>query len=94
LNATLIGRYTGETRTKPGQDNVTLPNEITKYNEVNSIAGFLIMDVSANYKFSKHFTLFSTINNITNNKAIIANLPQGYRPNMPLSFNLGLKANF
>ncbi len=94
LNATLIGRYTGETRTKPGQDHVFLPNEITKYNEVNSIAGFLILDVSSNYKFSKQFTLFSTINNITNNKAIIANLPQGYRPNMPLSFNLGLKAHF
>ena len=94
LNATLTGRYTGETRTKPGQGDAILPNEIAKYNEVNSIAGFLIIDFSANYRMSKMFTIFSTINNLANNKSIIANLPQGYRPNMPLSFNVGLKANF
>ena len=94
LNATLTGRYTGETRTKPGQANAVLPTEIAKYNEVNSIAEFLIIDISANYRLNKIFSLFSTINNLTNNKSIIANLPQGYRPNIPLSYNVGLKANF
>jgi len=90
----IMSRYTGETRTKPGQGQVVVPDETVKFNDVNAIAGFLIIDISANYKFSKNFTVFSTINNLTNNKSIVANLPQGYRPNMPLSFNLGLKANF
>lgn len=94
MNATIIARYTGETRTKPGQGDVIVPKDNVKYNDVNAIAGFLIIDVSANYKFSKLFSVFSTINNLTNNKSIIANLPQGYRPNMPLSFNLGLKVDF
>lgn len=94
FNTTIIGRYTGETRTKPGQSDAIVPKDNIKYNDVNTIAGFLIIDVSANYKFSQNFSAFSTINNITNNKSIVANLPQGYRPNMPLSFNLGLKAEF
>ncbi|ODS86003.1 MAG: hypothetical protein ABS44_14165 [Chryseobacterium sp. SCN 40-13] len=94
FNATIIGRYTGETRTKPGQSDAIVPNDNIKYNDVNTITGFLIIDVSANYKFSQNFSAFATINNITNNKSIVANLPQGYRPNMPLSFNIGLKAEF
>lgn len=94
FNATIMGRYTGETRTKPGQGDAIVPDDNVKYNDVNAIAGFLIIDVSANYKLSKNFSVFSTINNLTNNKSIVANLPQGYRPNMPLSFNIGLKAEF
>ena len=94
LNATLIGRYTGETRTKPGQGSTLVPNATTAYSDVNALESFLILDFSTNYKVCKSLTAFGTINNITNNKAIIANLPQGYRPNMPLSFNLGLKVDF
>lgn len=94
FNATVIGRYTGETRTKPGQGDATVTKDNIKYNDVNAIAGFLIIDLSANYKVSKSFSVFSTINNLTNNKSIVANLPQGYRPNIPLSYNLGLKADF
>jgi Fe(3+) dicitrate transport protein len=94
FNATIIGRYTGETRTKPGQSDIIVPNDNVKYNDVNAIAGFLIVDLSANYKFRRNLSVFSTINNITNNKSIIANLPQGYRPNIPMSFNIGLKAEF
>jgi Fe(3+) dicitrate transport protein len=37
---------------------------------------------------------FATINNLTNQKSIVANLPNGYRPNMPLSFIVGLKVDF
>jgi len=94
FNATIIGRYTGETRIKPGHGEIKVPNEQVQFNEVNALTGFLILDVSANYKFSKSFSLFTTVNNVTNNKSIVANLPQGYRPNMPLSMNLGLKAEF
>jgi Fe(3+) dicitrate transport protein len=94
FNTTLLCRYTGDTRTKPGQSSLIVPNHQEKYTDVNTLNGFLIIDVSANYKLSKMFIVFSTINNLLNNKAIIANLPQGYRPNMPLSFNAGLKANF
>ncbi|MBC7411277.1 MAG: TonB-dependent receptor [Bacteroidia bacterium] len=94
FNTTLTGRYTGVTKTKPSQDQIITPTNAIAYNDVNAIAEFLIIDLSANYKLNRLFTVFTTVNNITNNKAIIANLPQGYRPNMPLSFNLGLKANF
>ncbi|MDX1903191.1 MAG: TonB-dependent receptor [Thermonemataceae bacterium] len=94
FDATLIGRYTGKTRVKPGQDDEIFPAQEVSLANINSLEGFLIVDISANYKISKTFTLFTLLNNLTNNKAIVANLPQGYRPNMPLSFNIGVKANF
>lgn len=94
FNVTLTGRYVGETSVKPGEGNVVLPNDNAKYTDVNALAAYLILDLSGNYRFSKYFSLFTTINNITNNKNIAANLPQGYRPNMPLNFNLGLKVDF
>ncbi|MBK7634279.1 MAG: hypothetical protein IPJ13_08265 [Saprospiraceae bacterium] len=40
FNATIIGRYTGQTRTKPGQGAIIVPTENVKYNDVNDIAGF------------------------------------------------------
>ncbi|MBK8846283.1 MAG: TonB-dependent receptor [Bacteroidetes bacterium] len=94
FNVTLIGRYTGTTRIKPGQSEEIIPGEFIKYNEVTAIAEFLIIDVSANFTLSEYFSAFTTVNNITNSNAIVANLPQGYRPNIPLSYILGLKANF
>lgn len=94
FNATIVGRYTGETRIKPGHGEIKVPEAQVQFNDVNALEGFLILDLSVNYKFSKNFTLFSTMNNITNNKSIVANLPQGYRPNMPFSFQAGLKAEF
>jgi Fe(3+) dicitrate transport protein len=94
LNATLIARYTGVTRVKPGKGAIIVPDQNIMYNDVNALNHFLIVDFSANYYLNKTFTAFTLINNITNNKSIVANLPQGYRPNMPLAFNFGLKANF
>jgi Fe(3+) dicitrate transport protein len=87
-------RYVGLTRIKPGQNEILLPNDRVKYTDVNAIGSFMILDVSANYHLSKMFTLYSTIGNLTNNKTMVTNLPQGYRSNMPLNFNLGVKANF
>ena len=94
FDAIINTRYNSETRIKPGQGDAILPIENVSLADINSLKGFLILDFSANYKFSKNFTAFTVLNNLTNSKAIVANLPQGYRPNMPLSFNLGLKVNF
>ena len=94
FNANLIARYTGETRVKPGQGEVIYPSDIVAFSDVNALRGFLIMDLSANYRVKGGLTAFSTVNNLTNSKAIVANLPQGYRPNLPLSLNLGLKLQF
>jgi Fe(3+) dicitrate transport protein len=93
-NVTVIGRYNGTTRTKPGQGDHIVPGNNIPYNDVNAIAGFFMMDVSVNYMIRKNISVFGTANNVTNNNAIVANLPQGYRPNMPLSFNLGFKSDF
>lgn len=91
FNATLVGRYVGETRTIPGQSNTIVPQNNILYNNVNAIAGFLIIDLSSNFQFNKTLSAFTTISNITNNKNIVANLPNGYRPNLPLSLILGMK---
>jgi Fe(3+) dicitrate transport protein len=94
FNITFTGRFTGETRIKPGQGAAVIPSEKVKYNDVNTIGSFLIIDVSTNYKLHKYLSAFATVNNLTNNASIVANLPQGYRPNMPISFTLGVKSNF
>jgi Fe(3+) dicitrate transport protein len=93
FSANINARYVGATRTKPGQGSMVTPSEENPFGTVNSIAAFLLMDFSANYKMGKGLTCFSTINNFTNNRSIVANLPNGYRPNMPLSFMLGIKAD-
>lgn len=94
FNVTLFGRYTGTTHVKPGHGETRVPDESTNYEEVNAIAAFFIADVSANIKLSKYFSATALVNNVTNSKAIVANLPQGYRPNIPLSFSIGVKADF
>jgi len=94
FNALLTGRYTSQTRVRPGQNEIILPSENSGLGSINALKGFLIIDFSANYKINSTLTGFTTINNLTNSKVIVANLPQGYRPNIPLSFNMGIKANF
>jgi Fe(3+) dicitrate transport protein len=94
MDLTLTSRYTGITRVSPGKDDYIFPGKKVKYMDINALNGFLLMDLSVNYRFTKSFTAFTTINNLTNNKGIVANLPQGFRPNMPLNINLGFKINF
>lgn len=94
FNATIICRYTGDTRVKPGQGELIKPQDTTAYNDVNALNSFLIVDISANYKLNKTFSLFTVVNNVMNNRAIVANLPQGYRPTIPFSGNFGIKASF
>jgi Fe(3+) dicitrate transport protein len=94
FDITLSSRFTGITRVKPGAGSPIIPTDLVKYADVNALAEFLIIDLSTNYDVTESLTAFATINNLTNSKAIVANLPQGYRPNMPLSFNTGLKIRF
>jgi Fe(3+) dicitrate transport protein len=90
----LTGQYTGKTRIKPGQGTFIFPAIDRNEKDVNALNHFLILDVSANYHLNKSFVLFTLINNLGNSKATIANLPQGYRPNIPISFSTGLKMRF
>jgi Fe(3+) dicitrate transport protein len=91
FNATVFVRFTGETRIKPGQNNKLSPQDGAGLAAINALEGFTIIDFSANYNLNKQATIFTSVNNLTNSKAIVANLPQGYRPNIPLSFQVGLK---
>jgi len=91
FNATLVARYVGETRIVPGQFSSIVPANNVLYNNVSAIAGFFIIDLSSNVQINKSLCAFATINNVTNNKNIVANLPNGYRPSMPLNLILGMK---
>lgn len=93
MNFTLSSRFTGNTRTKPGQDKEIIPENTVPYNSVNTINKYWVFDISGNYNIYKSLTIFTSINNVFNKKYIVANLPQGYRPGMPLSISLGLKVN-
>jgi Fe(3+) dicitrate transport protein len=87
------GRYAGLTRTTPGQNEVTVPGSNENFSDVNAIEAYTILDLSANYHFNEMWTVYTTVNNLTNNRRIVANLPQGYRPAMPFALNLGVKIN-
>lgn len=93
FNVTISGRYVGLTRTKPGQGDIIIPESNENYSQVNAIAAYTLFDLSANYFINNTWTVYSTINNFTNNQSIVANLPQGYRPAMPISMNFGVKVN-
>lgn len=93
FNVTIGARYLGLTRTKPGQDEIIVPESNENYAQVNAIEAYTIFDLSANYYISQMWTVYSTINNFTNNQNIVANLPQGYRPSMPIAVNVGVKVN-
>lgn len=94
FDVTLTGRYTGQTSIKPMQDDYIFPASDISLDAINALPGFLIIDASANFHFRKNFTAFVAVNNMTNNTAIVSNLPQGYRPNMPASFLSGIKVHF
>ncbi len=93
FNVTISGRYVGLTRTKAGQNEIIVPVSNENFSQVNAIAAYTFFDLSANYFINNTWTVYSTINNFTNNQSIVANLPQGYRPAMPISLNFGVKVN-
>ena len=93
FNITLGSRYTGNTRIKTGKPVEITPSLNAKYTDVNTMEEYWVVDVSVNYSLTKSIAFFSTINNMFNNRYIVANLPQGYRPGMPFSVNFGVKFN-
>ena len=93
FNITLGSRYTGDTRVKTGKPAEIIPSLSAKYTDVNTMGEYWVVDVSGNYHLTKFVSFFSTINNMFNNRYIVANLPQGYRPGMPFSANFGVKIN-
>jgi len=93
-NMSMNARYVGLTRTRPGKGTTRIPSEAVSFQDVNAIGAYLIVDGSCNYECAKNITAFGTVSNLTNNRNIVANLPNGYRPNIPLSFNAGLKVVF
>jgi Fe(3+) dicitrate transport protein len=93
MNITLVSRYVGNTRIKTGNPTEIIASSNAKYNDVNTIGEYWVVDLSGNYRLTKFISLFSTINNALNNRYIVANLPQGFRPGMPFSVNFGAKIN-
>jgi Fe(3+) dicitrate transport protein len=91
FNATIISRYVANTRIKTGKPEEILPSLSNNYNDINTIESYWVFDLSANYRFNTNISAFSTVNNVLNNRYIVANLPQGFRPGMPFSMNLGVK---
>ncbi|MFM7006192.1 MAG: TonB-dependent receptor family protein [Flavobacteriales bacterium] len=90
-NAQLSANYVGRTRTIPGKDAYIVPTSNENYAQVNSIKGFAILDFSCNYELSSKWVVYGTVQNVTNNLQIVANLPQGYRSALPRTFMLGFK---
>ena len=91
FNLSLVTRYVGSTRTKPGQNEEVFPTATIAYSEINSIAAYWVSDLSANYRFSKVFTAFGEINNLFDLKYTVSNLPLGFLAGIPLAVNLGIK---
>lgn len=52
------------------------------------------VDMAINYILSKELSAFVNVNNLTDNVYIVSRRPAGLRPNMPRTWNIGLKANF
>jgi hypothetical protein len=63
------------------------------YAAVSAIQAFTTFDCSVNMHLTKIWDLYTSIQNVGNNKNIVANLPQGYRPLMPRSMVFGIKLN-
>lgn len=81
----LSGRYQGAMRTVTGQGAIP----------ANRKAGnFFILDASATYLLQKEIALFASVNNLTNEVAIVSRAPAGLRPTMPISWFAGLKVDF
>ncbi len=56
--------------------------------------GAFTVDVAFNYILTKELSAFINVNNLTDNVYIVSRRPAGVRPNMPRTWNVGLKVNF
>ncbi len=52
------------------------------------------LDLALNYRLNPSVSAFINVNNATNNIYIVSRRPAGVRPNLPRTFNVGIKANF
>lgn len=88
------GRYTGATATRPGQGSVIVPGTNVAYTSVNSLSSTLFVDATCNVRIAEGVVISASVANMSNSSAIVANLPQGYRPSMPRALNLCVKWTF
>jgi len=51
---------------------------------------WLTMDISANLQFNDHVNFYGRINNLTDNKSIVARQPYGARPNLGRTASIGV----
>jgi len=51
------------------------------------------VDFSTNYRITSSISAFVNVNNLLDNVYVVARRPAGVRPNLPRTFNIGLKAN-
>jgi Fe(3+) dicitrate transport protein len=94
IQALIIGRYTSIMRTKPGQAEQITPVVNGSYTAVNALPSTFFLDATFNLAVGSGVTLAVSVTNIINSTAIVSNLPQGYRPSMPRSGNVGVKCSF
>ena len=71
-----------------------IPGEGTSYTSVNALAATMFVDATCNVGIAGGVVLSGSVTNVGNSSAIVANLPQGYRPSMPRALNLGVKWTF
>lgn len=90
----VIGRYTGATRVKPGQADMVFPGSGVAYTSFNALDATFFVDATCNVDLNESITVLMSLTNVANSTAIVANLPQGFRPSMPRSGNVGLKIRF
>ena len=51
----------------------------------------LVLDLSANYRFNDHLTLYGKIDNLTSEEVIVARQPYGARPNKDQTIGIGVR---
>ena len=78
----LQGNYTGERRTRAGQDNTNL------------LDAYFVLDLSADYYLSDDIRLFSRIENLLDKKYVAAARPSGFRPGKSRAVLLGVNYKF
>jgi Fe(3+) dicitrate transport protein len=90
-SALFSANYVGSTRTSPGQNELVFATSNQNYALVNCIEAFTIIDFSFNFHINSQWSAYTTMQNLANNMAIVANLPQGYRSALPRALLLGFK---
>lgn len=58
--------------------------------EFETTDSWLTLDVSANLQYSEHMNIYGKINNLTDNKSIVARQPYGARPNLGRTASIGI----